>query len=81
MPVHKIPGIIPGGTEKPPGEVKTRHAFGTHFVRIHLNVNGRYAAFEAPPSYQAAPDRYDAVLFRVATSAIFGAPLLFMAES
>jgi hypothetical protein len=39
---------------------------------------GRYAAFSR--AYQAALDRYDAVLFRPATSAIFGARLLFISR-
>jgi hypothetical protein len=34
--------------------------FGTDLVRGHFNPNGRYLALRA---YQAAPERYDAVLF------------------
>jgi hypothetical protein len=47
--------------------------FGTDLVRSHHNANHRYLALQA---YQAAPDRYDAMLFASSRGNAFDRPLL-----
>jgi hypothetical protein len=47
--------------------------FGTNLVRVHFNPNARYSAFR---DYEAAPDRFDAVLFASSRGNAFDRTLL-----
>jgi hypothetical protein len=53
--------------------VDPQGVFGTPLVRGHLNANARYGAFR---DYEAAPERYDAVLFASSRGNIFDRALL-----
>jgi hypothetical protein len=53
--------------------IDPQNVFGTNLVRIHLNANARYGALR---DYEAAPDRYDAVLFASSRGNAFDRTLL-----
>ena len=53
--------------------IDPQDVFGTHLIRTHPNANARYAALRA---YQAAPARYDAVLFGSSRGNLFDLKLL-----
>jgi hypothetical protein len=53
--------------------IDPQDVFGTHLIRTHPNANARYASLRA---YQAAPERYDAVLFGSSRGNLFDLDLL-----
>jgi hypothetical protein len=53
--------------------IDPQDVFGTHLIRAHPNANARYAALRA---YEAAPERYDAVLFGSSRGNLFDLKLL-----
>jgi hypothetical protein len=53
--------------------IDPQDVFGTPLVRVHLNTNARYGVFR---DYEAAPERYDAVLFASSRGNTFDRALL-----